>query len=156
MSRVTASEHREGKGMRAAIFNGPSKIVVEDRDKPAVVERTDAVVRVVMACVCGSDLWWYRGISDLPHGSIGHEFIGVVDEVGAEVAQLSVGDFVIAPFTWSDGVCKNCEAGFQTACVHGGLFGQGGEGDGGQAEFVRVPQADGTLVKVPVTSSPRR
>ena len=135
--------------MRAAIFKGPGKVVVEDRDKPSILKPTDAVVRVVMACVCGSDLWWYRGISDLPHGAVGHEFIGVVDEVGADVAQLSVGDFVIAPFSWSDGVCKNCEAGFQTACVDGGFFGQGGEGDGGQAEFVRVPCADGTLLKVP-------
>jgi alcohol dehydrogenase len=135
--------------MRAAIFKGPGTIVVEDRDKPGVVESTDAVVRVVMACVCGSDLWFYRGISDLPHGAIGHEFIGVVDEVGDEVADLSIGDFVIAPFSWSDGACKNCEAGFQTACLHGGFFGQGGDGDGGQAEFVRVPQADGTLLKVP-------
>ncbi|WP_270889614.1 alcohol dehydrogenase catalytic domain-containing protein [Pedococcus sp. 5OH_020] len=135
--------------MRAAIFKGPGKVVVEDRDKPSILQPGDAVVRVVMACVCGSDLWWYRGISDLPHFAVGHEFIGVVDEVGAEVAQLSVGDFVIAPFSWSDGVCKNCEAGFQTACVHGGFFGQGGEGDGGQAEFVRVPHADGTLLKVP-------
>ena len=135
--------------MRAAIFNGPGKVLVEDRDKPAVIESTDAIVRVVMACVCGSDLWWYRGISDLSHGSVGHEFIGIVDEVGAGVAELSVGDFVIAPFSWSDGVCRNCEAGFQTACVHVGFFGQGGDGDGGQAEFVRVPHADGTLLKVP-------
>jgi alcohol dehydrogenase len=73
----------------------------------------------------------------------------VVDEVGADVEELSVGDFVIAPFSFSDGTCKNCEAGFQTACVHGGFFGQGGHDDGGQSEFVRVPQADGTLLKVP-------
>ena len=105
----------------------------------------------MLACVCGSDLWFYRGISDLPHGSVGHEFIGVVDEVGDDVSDLAVGDFVLSPFSWSDGTCKNCEAGFHTACVHGGFFGQGGEGDGGQAEFVRVPQADGTLVKIPGT-----
>ena len=92
---------------------------------------TDAVVRVVLACVCGSDLWWYRGISDLPHGSVGHEFIGVVDEIGSEVTELAVGDFVISPFSWSDGTCRNCQAGFHTACVHGGFFGQGGDGDGG-------------------------
>ena len=135
--------------MRAAIFRGPGKILVEDRDKPEVVEPTDAVVRVVMACVCGSDLWFYRGIADLPHGSVGHEFMGVVDQVGEEVTELSVGDFVISPFSWSDGKCKNCEAGFQTACVHVGFFGQGGDGDGGQAEFVRVRHAEGTLLKVP-------
>nr|MDT0665949.1 alcohol dehydrogenase catalytic domain-containing protein [Micromonospora sp. DSM 115978] len=92
-------------------------------------------MRVVLACVCGSDLWFYRGISDLSHGSVGHEFIGVVDSIGAAVSTLEVGDFVIAPFAWSDGTCKNCQAGFHTACVHGGFFGQGGDDDGGQAEY---------------------
>ena len=135
--------------MRAAIFNGPGKIDLEDRPKPTVQDPTDAVVRVVLACVCGSDLWWYRGISDLAHGTIGHEFIGVVDEVGESVRDLAVGDFVIAPFSWSDGTCRNCRAGFHTACDRGGFFGQGGQDDGGQAEYVRVPQAAGTLVKVP-------
>jgi alcohol dehydrogenase len=135
--------------VKTAIFNGKGNISVEERPKPTIAEPTDAVVRVVLACVCGSDLWFYRGISDLPHGSVGHEFIGVVDEIGDSVTDVAVGDFVISPFSWSDGTCKNCEAGFQTACVHGGFFGQGGQGDGGQAEFVRVPQADGTLVKVP-------
>jgi alcohol dehydrogenase len=134
--------------VKTAIFNGKGDIAVEERPKPAVNEPTDAIVRVVLACVCGSDLWFYRGISDLPHGSVGHEFIGVVDDIGDDVHDLAVGDFVISPFSWSDGTCKNCEAGFHTACVHGGFFGQGGEGDGGQAEFVRVPHADGTLVKV--------
>jgi alcohol dehydrogenase len=135
--------------MKAAIFKGKGVIAVEERDKPTVIDATDAVVRVVLACVCGSDLWFYRGLTDLPHGSIGHEFIGVVDEVGSEVRDLRPGDFVVAPFAFSDGVCGNCAAGFHTACVHGGFFGQGGDGDGGQAEYVRVPQADGTLVAVP-------
>ena len=135
--------------MKTAIFRGKGVITVEDRPKPTIAEPTDAIVRVVLACVCGSDLWFYRGISDLPHGSIGHEFIGVVDEIGDAVSDLDVGDFVISPFTWSDGTCEVCKAGFHSACIHGGVFGQGGEGDGGQAEFVRVPQADGTLVKVP-------
>ena len=134
--------------MRQAIFNGTGSITVEDRPRPIIKEPTDAVVRVVLACVCGSDLWFYRGISDLPHGAVGHEFIGVVDEIGDGVEDLGVGDFVISPFSFSDGTCKNCEAGFQTACIHAGFFGQGGEDDGGQAEFVRVPFADGTLVKV--------
>lgn len=135
--------------MKAAIFQGPGAIAVEERPKPTITEPTDAIVRVVLACVCGSDLWFYRGISDLPHGGVGHEFIGVVDQIGTDVTDLAVGDFVISPFSYSDGTCRNCEAGFHTACVHGGFFGQGGDGDGGQAEFVRVPQADGTLVKVP-------
>lgn len=135
--------------MKAAIFKGKGQVVVEDRPKPTIQEPTDAVVRVVLACVCGSDLWFYRGISDLPHGGVGHEFIGVVDEVGSDVADVKPGDFVISPFSFSDGTCRNCQHGFHTACVHGGFFGQGGDGDGGQAEFVRVPQADGTLVAVP-------
>src|SRR4051794_30476738 len=135
--------------MKTAIFNGKGDISVEERPKPTISEPTDAIVRVVLACVCGSDLWFYRGISDLPHGGVGHEFIGVVDEIGSDVTDVAPGDFVIAPFSFSDGTCKNCEAGFQTACIHGGFFGQGG--DGGQAEFVRVPQANGTLLKVPGT-----
>src|SRR4051812_47198499 len=135
--------------MRTAIFNGKGNISVEERPKPTISTSTDAVVRVVMACVCGSDLWFYRGLSDLPHGSVGHEFIGVVDEVGGQVSNVAVGDFVLSPFSWSDGTCSNCQAGVHTACVRGGFFGQGGEADGGQAEFVRVPQADGTLLKIP-------
>lgn len=134
--------------MKAAIFEGQGRIVVEERPKPTVAEPTDAIVRVVLACVCGSDLF-YRGISELAHGGVGHEFIGVVDEVGSAVQDFAVGDFVISPFSWSDGTCRNCQHGIHTACVHGGFFGQGGDGDGGQAEYVRVPHADGTLVKVP-------
>ena len=135
--------------MKAAIFKGKGSIVIEERPKPVVTEPTDAVVRVVLACVCGSDLWFYRGISEVGHGGVGHEFIGVVDEVGSDVTNVKTGDFVISPFSWSDGTCRNCERGFYTACVHGGFFGQGGDGDGGQAEFVHVPQANGTLLKVP-------
>jgi alcohol dehydrogenase len=135
--------------MKAAQFKGTWQISVEEVPKPTIDEPTDAVVRVVMACVCGSDLWWYRGISDHAHGSIGHELIGVVDEVGAEVTDVRVGDFVIVPFAYSDGTCRVCRAGFHTACPHGGFFGQGHDGDGGQAEYVRVPHADGTLVTVP-------
>jgi alcohol dehydrogenase len=135
--------------MKAAIFKGKGSIVVEERAKPQIAEPTDAIVRVVLACVCGSDLWFYRGLTDLPHGGVGHEFIGVVDAVGTDVRGLEPGHFVIAPFAYSDGVCRNCEAGYHTACVRGGFFGQGGDGDGGQAEYVRVPQADGTLVVVP-------
>lgn len=135
--------------MKAAIFRGPGNIAVEERPVPAIQQPGDAIVRIVRACVCGSDLWFYRGISDLPHGGVGHEFIGVVHEVGADVSHVKVGDFVIAPFAYSDGTCPNCQAGFQTACVDVGFFGQGGDGDGGQAEYVRVPLADGTLYPIP-------
>jgi alcohol dehydrogenase len=135
--------------MRAAIYRGPGRIEVADVAVPAVQAPTDAIVRVVLACVCGSDLWFYRGISQHAEGPVGHEFIGVVEEVGPAVATLKAGDFVIAPFAFSDGSCPHCAAGFQTACVQGGFFGQGKPGDGGQAEYVRVPQADGTLALVP-------
>ena len=134
--------------MRAAIFNGPYSIEVGYRPDPAIAAPTDAVVRVVLGCVCGSDLWYYRG--DSPHelGPIGHEFIGVVEEVGSEGGPLAKGDFVVAPFTYSDGTCALCRAGWTSNCVNGGSFGNHGI-DGGQGEAVRVPLAGTTLVKVP-------
>ena len=135
--------------MKAAIFKGAGQIVIEDRPKPTIVNSTDAIVRVVLACVCGSDLWYYRGIAEHQDGAIGHEFIGVIEETGSDVKDVKVGDFVIAPFAISDGTCPNCQAGFHTACTHGGFFGSGEGADGGQAEYVHVPQADGTLVVVP-------
>jgi alcohol dehydrogenase len=103
---------------------------------------------VVRGCVCGSDLWYYRGINQHKVGSIGHEYIGVVEAIGADVTELAEGDFVIAPFTFNDGTCPACRAGFQSNCEHGGAFGDG-EIDGGQGEKVRAPFADATLVKVP-------
>jgi threonine dehydrogenase-like Zn-dependent dehydrogenase len=102
---------------------------------------------VVLACVCGSDLWYYRGDSDFAPGPIGHEFIGVVEDVGAEVSNIKKGELVIAPFAFSDGTCPNCRHGITTACTNGGFFPM--NGDGGQGEAVRVPLADGTLVTVP-------
>ena len=133
--------------MRAAIFQGPHSITVDDRPDARIVEPTDAVVRVVLACVCGSDLWYYRGDTPFEPGPIGHEFIGVVEDVGADVATVRTGDFVIAPFAYSDGTCPHCRHGIHTACPNGGFFPM--NGDGGQGEAVRVPVADGTLVTVP-------
>lgn len=135
--------------MRAVIFKAKGSVALEERPKPAVVEPMDAIVRVVRACVCGSDLWYYRGESTHSDGPIGHEFIGVVEQVGADVGTLKPGDFVVAPFSYSDNTCEHCKAGFQTSCASGGFFGGGDEGFGGQAEYVRVPQADGTLEAVP-------
>jgi len=133
--------------MRAAVFNEPYSISVTDRPDPMVAEPTDAVVRVVLACVCGSDLWYYRGDSPFDPGPIGHEFAGVVEDVGSEVRHVKQGDFVIAPFAYSDGTCPHCRRGITSACVAGGFF--PANGDGGQGEAVRVPLADGTLVRVP-------
>src|SRR2546423_322675 len=133
--------------MRAAVFNEPYSISVTDRPDPMVAEPTDAVVRVVLACVCGSDLWYYRGDSTVDPGPIGHEFIGVVEDIGGDVRTVGTGDFVIAPFAYSDGTCPHCRHGITTACENGGFI-PVGNGDGGQGEAVRVPLADGTLVKV--------
>src|SRR3954454_15619724 len=98
--------------MRAAIYNGPRDITVGDRPDPTIENPTDAIVRVTLACVCGSDLWYYRGASPHDQGAIGHEFLGVVEEIGAEVMDLRPGDLVVAPFTWADGSCELCRAGW--------------------------------------------
>jgi threonine dehydrogenase-like Zn-dependent dehydrogenase len=134
--------------MHAAIFNGPRQIAVGDRPDPAIAAPTDAIVRVTLACVCGSDLWYYRGESPHDLGPIGHEFIGVVTEVGSAVKAIAKGDFIVSPFTYNDGTCPHCLAGWPSNCANGGSFGNHGI-DGGQGEAVRVPFADATLVKVP-------
>jgi threonine dehydrogenase-like Zn-dependent dehydrogenase len=135
--------------MRAAVHQAAGTITVEDVPDAALVEPTDAVVRVLRSCICGSDLWSYRGIVDRAAGSrTGHEFIGLVEAVGSDVRTVKRGDLVVAPFAWSDGTCIFCREGLQTSCLHGGWW--GGELDGGQGEAARVPQADGTLVRLPV------
>src|SRR3954447_9860605 len=108
--------------MRAAIFNGPHDISVGERPDPAIEAPTDAVVRVVLGCVCGSDLWYYRGESAHAVGSIGHEFIGVVEDLGADVQGLARGDLVIAPFIFSDMSCPHCQNGSTISCPNGGNF----------------------------------
>jgi threonine dehydrogenase-like Zn-dependent dehydrogenase len=144
----TDTKDQPRRDMRAAIFNGPHRIDAGDRPDPIIAAPTDAIVRVVLGCICGSDLWYYRGESPHELGPIGHEFIGVVEEVGSAVRGLTKGDFVVAPFTYSDGTCPNCLAGVTSQCVNGGSFGNRGI-DGGQGEAVRVPLAGSTLVKVP-------
>jgi threonine dehydrogenase-like Zn-dependent dehydrogenase len=134
--------------MRAAIFNGPKDIEVGERPDPRIEAPTDAIVRVVLACVCGSDLWYYRGESPHAVGSIGHEFIGIVEDVGTEVSGIAPGDFVVAPFIYSDMTCPHCRNGSTISCVQGGTFGNGTI-DGGQGEAVRVPLAGSTLAPVP-------
>jgi threonine dehydrogenase-like Zn-dependent dehydrogenase len=137
--------------MRATFIYGAGDIRVEDAPDPKILQPTDAIVRVTRACVCGSDLHPYHYMVASDRGTtIGHEFIGVVEEIGADVATLKLGDFVIAPFAWSDGTCPFCREGLQTACEHGGFWNMPELNvGGGQAEAVRVPLADGTLVKVP-------
>jgi threonine dehydrogenase-like Zn-dependent dehydrogenase len=140
--------------VRATTIYGPEDIRFEEAPDPRLADATDAIVRVVAACVCGSDLWRYRGVVQVDEPRrIGHEFVGVVEEIGAEVRTVAPGDFVIAPFTYSCGECVNCRNGIQTSCLRGGDWGHhdrsGRVVDGGQGEYVRTPLADGTLVKVP-------
>jgi threonine dehydrogenase-like Zn-dependent dehydrogenase len=129
---------------------GAGDVRVVDAPDPAIQQPTDALVRVVRACVCGSDLHPFRSMPATPEGRpMGHEFVGVVEGVGTEVSTLTPGDLVIAPFAWSDGTCEFCRDGLHTSCLRGGFWAANGIG-GGQAEAIRVPLADGTLVKAPV------
>jgi len=140
--------------MRATYIHGPRDIRFDKVPDPVLVHPTDALVKVIASCVCGSDLWPYRGVvpTSRPH-PIGHEFVGIVEEVGRDVQNLRPGQFVIAPFTCCDGTCVNCQNGVQTSCVNGAFWGgkdaQGTAMNGGQGEWVRVPVADGTLVATP-------
>lgn len=135
--------------MLAAVIYGAHDIRMEEVDDPAVQLPTDAIVRVTQACICGSDLWAYQGIAKRNPGQrIGHEFVGVVEEVGKGVRAVRKGDTVVAPFMWSDGKCVYCQEGLYTSCFDGGFWGQPGS-DGGQGQALRVPYADGTLVKIP-------
>jgi threonine dehydrogenase-like Zn-dependent dehydrogenase len=140
--------------MRATVIHGPRDIRVETVPDPKIERPTDAVVRVVASCVCGSDLWSYRGVQTITEPSrIGHELVGVVEEVGSDVTTVKVGDFVIAPFAISCGTCVHCRNGITTSCLNGlwwgGLDSDGLQVDAGQGQVVRVPLADGTLVATP-------
>jgi threonine dehydrogenase-like Zn-dependent dehydrogenase len=129
---------------------GAGDVRVETVPDARLIESTDALVAVTRAAICGSDLWPYQQMERSESGRrMGHEFIGVVEAVGADVRTVSVGDVVVTPFLWSDGTCVFCQEGLHSACLHGGRYGSDGV-DGGQGEAVRVPQADGTLVVLPV------
>jgi len=137
--------------MRATLIHGAGDIRVEHVPDPVIQQPTDALVSVVVACICGSDLHPYRSMPAGSPARIGHEFIGMVEDVGSEVATVAMGDLVVAPFAWSCGSCEFCRAGLQTSCVRGGFWAHS-DIDGGQGEAVRVPLADGTLVKLPVSA----
>ncbi|MET8503984.1 zinc-dependent alcohol dehydrogenase family protein [Streptomyces sp. NPDC004787] len=139
--------------MRATTIHAPFDMRVEDVPDPVIKEPGDVVVRVLRACICGSDLWAYRGeAARQPGQRIGHEFLGLVEEAGPEVRGFARGDLVVAPFVWSDGTCEYCAEGLHTSCPNGGFWGSVGS-DGGQGEAVRVPYADGTLVKLPAAAA---
>lgn len=135
--------------MKVATFQGKGKIEVKEVADPIIQNPDEAIVKVTYSCICGSDLWFYRGLSSQEKGSrIGHEFIGVVEEVGEGVKNLKVGDYVVAPFVISDGVCPECQVGETRFCRHGLFWGTGGY-DAGQGEKVRMPFADHTVVVIP-------
>jgi threonine dehydrogenase-like Zn-dependent dehydrogenase len=125
---------------------GPGDVRVEEREAPGIIEPTDAIIRVAAACVCGSDLWPYRGVEDLPWPApMGHEYAGIVEEVGADVQTIQPGQFVVGSFWATDNTCEICRAGYQSACVNRVPMGA----LGAQADLLRVPLADGTLVATP-------
>jgi len=131
--------------MRAVIMQAAGDVRVEDRDDPVIVEPTDAIIRLAASCICGSDLWPYRGADKVDHSPMGHEYVGVVTEIGDDVQNVKVGDFVVGSFFASDNTCEICRAGYQSRCVHAVPMGRIGT----QAEYARIPLADGTLVATP-------
>ena len=127
--------------MQATVLHGPYDVRVEERPDPSIVEPTDAIIRIAAACVCGSDLWPYRGIQSVTGPTpMGHEYCGIVEEVGRDVKTIRPGQFVIGSFAASDNTCAHCQHGYQSSCVHREFL------SGAQAPFFRVPLADGTLV----------
>src|SRR5215213_3750513 len=135
--------------MRATLMYEAGDVRVIDVPDASIVEATDAIIRITSACICGSDLWPYADLERIEEGRpMGHEAIGVVEDVGADVLTIKRGDLVVMPFAFSDGTCAFCHEGLHTACVHGGFFDGYGR-SAAQAEAVRVPYADGTLYPVP-------
>jgi threonine dehydrogenase-like Zn-dependent dehydrogenase len=136
--------------MRATVMHAAGDVRIENVPDARIIEPTDAVIRITRACICGSDLWPYRSMQPSDKGQrMGHEAIGVVEAVGADVRTVKRGDVVVMPFAISDGTCIFCHEGLPTACVHLGFFGNAGN-DGAQAEALRIPFADGTLFALPV------
>lgn len=137
--------------MRGVVLHAPGDVRVDDRADPVVTAPTDAVIRITATCICGSDLWPYRGIDPVEEPMVmGHEYVGIVEEIGDEVRELAVGDYVVGSFVASDNTCEICAAGYQSRCVHHVFM----TTEGTQAERARIPMADGTLVKVPGEPTP--
>src|SRR5512135_1746415 len=136
--------------MRATVMHKAHDVRIENVPDAAIQNPIDAVIRVTRACICGSDLWPYNGGPNENGQRMGHEAIGIVEDVGSDVQSVKRGQVVVMPFASSDGTCAFCHEGLPTSCVHVGFFGNGGDMDGAQAEALRVPQADGTLFVLPV------
>jgi threonine dehydrogenase-like Zn-dependent dehydrogenase len=128
--------------MRGVVMHAPGDVRVEDRNDPDIVRPTDAIVRLSATCICGSDLWSYRGVDDVHDAPMGHEYVGVVEEVGSGVRNVKPGQFVVGSFIAFDNTCEICQAGYQSRCVQSELMGNIGT----QAQYARIPLADGTLV----------
>jgi threonine dehydrogenase-like Zn-dependent dehydrogenase len=150
LSRPAREEQEVSRPMRATVMFEAGDVRVEDVPDATIVDSTDALIRVTRACICGSDLHPYHQMERSETGTrMGHEAIGVVEDVGSQVTEIEKGDLVVMPFAYSDGTCEFCREGLPTSCVHVGFFGNPGY-DGAQAEAVRIPYADGTLFALPV------
>src|ERR687898_3628670 len=132
--------------MRGVVMHQAGDVRVEERENPRIIDPTDAVIRLTSTCICGSDLWPYRGVEPADHQVMGHEYMGVVEEIGSDVLDLQVGDHVIGSFVISDNTCEICLSGYQSQCVHAEFVAQT---IGTQSERARIPHADGTLVVTP-------
>jgi threonine dehydrogenase-like Zn-dependent dehydrogenase len=137
--------------MRAVVMHAPGDVRVVEREDPKIIEPTDAVIRLSATCICGSDLWPYRGVEAVDDTPMGHEYVGVVEEIGSDVKTLKLGDFVVGSFVISDNTCEICRAGYQSHCVHREFVSQT---IGTQSEKARIPYADGTLVATPEQPDP--
>src|SRR3954468_6736883 len=136
--------------MRGVVMYGPGDVRVEEREDPTIVDPTDAIIRIAATCICGSDLWPSRGAEPVEHQVMGHEYVGVVQEIGSAVRTIKVGDFVVGSFWASDNTCEICKAGYQAYCMHRVLMGTLGT----QSQLARIPLADGTLVATPGQPDP--
>jgi threonine dehydrogenase-like Zn-dependent dehydrogenase len=137
--------------MRGAVLHAPGEVRLEQRDDPRIIQPADAIIRLSATCICGSDLWPYRGIEAIEGPApMGHEYVGIVEEVGSAVSTIKPGQFVVGSFFASDNTCEICQAGYQSSCIHRELIGAIGT----QAEYARIPLADGTLVATPDVPSP--
>ncbi|NRG42632.1 zinc-dependent alcohol dehydrogenase family protein [Rathayibacter sp. VKM Ac-2835] len=132
--------------MRQVIMYKAGDVHVEEREDPTIIDPTDAIIRLTATCICGSDLWPYRGVEDADHQVMGHEYVGIVEEIGADVMTIKVGDFVVGSFVISDNTCEICQSGFQSKCVHAEFV---SATIGTQSDKARIPYADGTLVATP-------
>jgi threonine dehydrogenase-like Zn-dependent dehydrogenase len=136
--------------MRGVVMHTAGDVRVEERDDPKIIESTDAIIRLTATCICGSDLWPYRGIEPADHQVMGHEYVGVVEEIGDQVKNVKVGDFVVGSFVISDNTCEICRSGYQSKCVNASFVSQIGT----QSDKARIPYADGTLVPTPGQPDP--